>query len=159
PSSFNAAEVKSLPGMRAVIEIPSVHMTHQFGDTSGPGSRNYTCSGVAVVADSTWAALQARKKLKGQGAGTHGTDGSTAPVRKKMRQLTSQSAALIRDDGDFAKAHAAAARRIEATYEVPFLAHATMEPVNCIASVSADTCEIWAPTQIPGAAADSVAAA
>ena len=159
PSGFNAAEIKSLPGVRAVLEIPAVHLTHQFGDTSGPGSRNYTCSGVAVVADSTWAALQARKKLKVQWGESHSDAESTASLRQKMMELTSKPAAVVHNDGDFANAYAGAAKRIEASYEVPFLAHATMEPVNCTASVTGDRCEIWAPTQIPGAAADSVAAA
>jgi len=73
PRSFNADQVKKLTGVRAVLEISAVHLTHQFGDTSGPGSRNYTCSGVAVVADSTWAALQARKQLQVEWAETHST--------------------------------------------------------------------------------------
>jgi isoquinoline 1-oxidoreductase beta subunit len=76
-----------------------------------------------------------------------------------MLRLTSEPGTVIRSDGDFEKAHAAAARKIEAVYEVPFLAHATMEPVNCTAHVRGDSCELWAPTQIPGAAAESVASA
>jgi isoquinoline 1-oxidoreductase beta subunit len=159
PRSFNADKVKSLPGVRAVVELPAVHLTHQFGDASGPGSRNYTCSGVAVVADSTWAALQARKALQVEWAETDSAQESTASLRQQMIALTSKPAPVIRNDGDFAQAHASAAKRIEAAYEVPFLAHATMEPVNCTAHVRGDECEIWAPTQIPGAAADSVAAA
>lgn len=159
PGSFNGLQVQSLPGVHAVLEIPAVHLTHQFGDPSGPGSRNYTCSGVAVVADSTWAAMQARKKLQIQWAETHSDAETTASLRQKMIDLTSQPAPVIRNDGDFAAAHAAAAKRIEASYEVPFLAHATMEPVNCTAHVTGDSCELWAPTQIPGAAADAVAAA
>ncbi len=47
PRSFNAEELKTLPGVRGVFEIPAIHLTHQFGETSGPGSRNYSCSGVA----------------------------------------------------------------------------------------------------------------
>src|SRR2546430_13288210 len=66
---------------------------------------------------------------------------------------------IIRNDGDFEKAHASAAKKIDAVYEVPFLAHATMEPVNCTAHVRGDSCELWAPMQIPGAAAASVASA
>jgi isoquinoline 1-oxidoreductase beta subunit len=76
-----------------------------------------------------------------------------------MLRLASEPGTVIRSDGDFDKAHAAAARKIEAVYEVPFLAHATMEPVNCTAHVRGDSCELWAPTQIPGAAAESVASA
>jgi isoquinoline 1-oxidoreductase subunit beta len=155
----NADEVKSAPRVRAVIEVKSAHLTHQFGDTSGPGSRNYTCAGVAVVADSTWAAMQARKLLRVEWHEPPSASESTASLREKMVRLASQSGAVIRSDGDFEKSHAAAAKKIEAVYEVPFLAHATMEPVNCTAHFRDGECELWAPTQVSGAAADSVASA
>jgi isoquinoline 1-oxidoreductase beta subunit len=159
PRRFNADEVKSAPHVRAVFEVKSAHLTHQFGETSGPGSRNYSCAGVAVVADSTWAATQARKLLKVEWNEPPSASETTASLREKMLHLASEPGTIIRSDGDFEKAHAAAARKIEAVYEVPFLAHATMEPVNCTAHVRGDSCELWAPTQIPGAAADSVASA
>ena len=159
PRRFNADEVKAAPGVRAVFEIKSVHLTHQFGETSGPGSRNYTCSGVAIVADSTWAAMEGRKHLKVEWNEAPVATESTASLREKMIELTSKPAAVIRNDGDFDKAHAAAAKQIEAVYEVPFLAHAAMEPVNCTAHFRDSECELWAPTQIPGAAAASVAQA
>ena len=159
PRAFNADEVKAAPHVRAVLEVKSAHLTHQFGETSGTGSRNYSCSGVAVVADSTWAAMQARKLLKVEWNEPPAASESTASLREKMLRLSSEPGAVIRNDGDFDKAHASAAKKIEAVYEVPFLAHATMEPVNCTAHVRGDTCELWAPTQIPGAAAESVASA
>jgi isoquinoline 1-oxidoreductase beta subunit len=159
PRRSNADEVKSAPHVRAVIEVKSVHLTHQFGETSGPGSRNYSCSGVAVVADSTWAAMQARNLLKVEWNEPIVASESSASLREKMLRLASEPGTVIRSDGDFDKAHASAAKKIEAVYEVPFLAHATMEPVNCTAHVRGDFCELWAPTQIPGAAADSVAIA
>lgn len=159
PRSFNASEVKSSPHVRDVIEVKSSHLTHQFGETSGPGSRNYTCSGVAVVADSTWAAMQARRLLKVEWNEPATEKESTASLGEKMFKLASEPCPVIRNDGDFEKAYATAAKQIEARYELPFLAHATMEPANCTAYVRGDTCELWAPTQIPGAAADSVASA
>jgi isoquinoline 1-oxidoreductase beta subunit len=159
PRRFNVGEVKSAPHVRAVLEVKSAHLTHQFGETSGPGSRNYSCGGVAVVADSTWAAMQARKLLKVEWSEPPSASETTASLREKMLGLASGPGTVIRSDGDFDKAHAAAARKIEAVYEVPFLAHATMEPVNCTAHVRGDSCELWAPTQVPGAAADSVASA
>jgi len=159
PRRFNADEVKSAPRVRAVLEVKSAHLTHQFGETSGPGSRNYSCAGVAVVADSTWAAMQARKLLKVEWNEPPGASESTASLRETMLRLASEPGAVIRSDGDFDKAHAGAAKKIEAVYDVPFLAHATMEPVNCTAHVRGDSCELWAPTQIPGAAADSIASA
>jgi isoquinoline 1-oxidoreductase subunit beta len=159
PRSFNADEVKSSPHVRAVFEVKSAHLTHQFGETSGPGSRNYTNAGVAIAADSTWAAMQARKLLKVEWNEPPLSAESTASLREKMLHLTSQPCPVIRNDGDFEKAQATAAKTIEAVYEVPFLAHATMEPMNCTAHVHDGECELWAPTQVPGAAADSVAQA
>jgi isoquinoline 1-oxidoreductase beta subunit len=159
PRRFNADEVKSSPHVRAVFEVNSAHLTHQFGETSGPGSRNYTCSGVAVVADSTWAAMQARKVLKVEWKETPLAVESSSSLRERMLHLASKPGTVIRSDGDFEKAQAAAAKQIEAVYEVPFLAHATMEPMNCTAHVRDGECELWAPTQVPGAAAESVAQA
>jgi len=159
PRSFNADEVKAAPHVRAVFELKSAHLTHQFGETSGPGSRNYSNAGVAIVADSTWAAMQARKLLKVQWNEPPAAAESTASLHEKMHALASAPGAVIRSDGDFDKSHAAATKKIEAVYELPFLAHATMEPVNCTAHVRGDSCELWAPTQIPGAAAASVASA
>jgi isoquinoline 1-oxidoreductase beta subunit len=159
PRRFNADEVKSAPHVRAVLEVKSVHLTHQFGETSGPGSRNYSCAGVAVVADSTWAAMQARKLLKIEWNEPPSASEDTASLREKMFQLASEPGAVIRSDGDFDKAHATAAKKIDAVYEVPFLAHATMEPMNCTAHSREGECELWAPTQVPAAAAESVAGA
>jgi len=159
PRSFNADEVKSAAHVRAVLEVKSAHLTHQFGETSGPGSRNYSCAGVAVVADSTWAAMEARKLLKVEWNEPSAASETTASLREEMHRLASAPGAVVRSDGDFDKAHAAADKRIEAVYELPFLAHATMEPVNCTAHVRGDSCELWAPTQIPGAARASVASA
>jgi isoquinoline 1-oxidoreductase beta subunit len=158
PRSFNADEVKSAASVR-VLELKSAHLTHQFGETSGPGSRNYSCAGVAVVADSTWAAMEARKLLKVEWNEPPAARETTASLRDEMHRFASAPGAVIRNDGDFDKAHAAADKKIEAVYEVPFLAHATMEPVNCTAHVRGDSCELWAPTQIPGAARASVASA
>jgi isoquinoline 1-oxidoreductase beta subunit len=159
PRRFNADEVKSSPHVRAVLEVKSAHLTHQFGETSGPGSRNYTCSGVAVVADSTWAAMQARKLLKVEWNEPLSATETTDSLRERMLHLASEPGTAIRNDGDFDKAQATAAKQIEAVYEVPFLAHATMEPMNCTAHVRDGECDLWAPTQVPGAAAESVAQA
>jgi len=159
PRRFNADEVKTAPHVRAVLEVKSAHLTHQFGETSGPGSRNYTCAGVAVVADSTWAAMQARKLLKVEWNEPPSASENTGSLREKMLRLAYEPGAVIRSDGDFDRAHAAAAKQIEAVYEVPFLAHATMEPMNCTAHFRDGECELWAPTQVPGAAAESVASA
>src|SRR5438093_9333393 len=67
----------------------------------------------------------------------------------QMRDLASKDAERVRETGDVNAALAAAAKRLEATYEMPYLAHATMEPMNATASVTADGIEIWGPTQFP----------
>ena len=159
PEPDGAEITMTLPGVRAVFEIPAFHLTHQFGETSGPGSRNYSCSGIAVVADSTWAALEARKRLKVEWNEPAGIRESTDSLRRKMTELVANPGSVIGNDGDFDRVHKSAAKRIEAIYEVPFLAHATMEPVNCSAHFRDGECELWAPTQIPDAAAASVAQA
>jgi isoquinoline 1-oxidoreductase beta subunit len=155
----NAEKVRKMPGVRAVIELKPSHLAHQFGDESGPGSRNYSCAGVAVLADSTWVAMQARRALEVEWNEVEHTQETTASLREKFVKLVSSEGTVLRSDGDFEKAHTSAPKKLEAIYEVPFLAHATMEPPNCTAHVRDGECELWAPTQIPGAAAESVAQA
>jgi len=155
----NAEKVRKMPGVRAVIELKPAHLTHQFGDESGPGSRNYSSAGVAVLADSTWSAMQARKALEVEWNEVEHAQETTASLREKFVKLVSSEGTVLRSDGDFEKAHASAAKKLEAIYEVPFLAHAAMEPPNCTAHVRDGECELWVPTQIPGAAAESVAQA
>jgi isoquinoline 1-oxidoreductase beta subunit len=157
--SYDAEKVKSMPGVRNVIEVKPAHLTHQFGEKSGPGSRNYSRSGIAVLADSTWEAMQARKELHVEWDEGEFGEESSASLHEQFVKLTAGPATVLRSDGDFDKAFDGASRTIEAVYEVPFLAHATMEPMNCTAHVRNGGCELWAPTQIPGAAAESVAQA
>ena len=157
--SYNADEVKRIPGVRAVVELKPVHLVHHFGEESGPDSRNYTCAGVAVLADSTWSAMQARKALKVEWDEGASANESSAALREQFVNLVAKPGTLMRDDGDFESAFSSAVKKVEAVYEVPFLAHATLEPMNCTANVSDSQCEVWAPTQIPGAAAESIAKA
>jgi isoquinoline 1-oxidoreductase beta subunit len=157
--SYDAEKVKSMPGVRNVIEVKPAHLTHQFGEKSGPGSRNYSRSGIALLADSTWEAMQARKELHVEWDEGEFGEESSASLHEQFVKLTAGPATVLRSDGDFDKAFDGASRTIEAVYEVPFLAHATMEPMNCTAHVRNGGCELWAPTQIPGAAAESVAQA
>jgi isoquinoline 1-oxidoreductase beta subunit len=156
---YNAEKVKSLAGVRKVIEVKPVHLTHQFGEKSGPGSRNYSRAGIAVLADSTWAAMRARKELQVEWDEGAFAQESSAGLHEQFVKLATGPATVLRNDGDFDKAYDASAQRIEAIYEVPFLAHATMEPMNCTAHFHNGECELWAPTQVPGAAAESVAQA
>src|SRR5260370_15070464 len=70
-----------------------------------------------------------------------------ACISKLFADRAGQPGAVARKEGDAAAAFSAAAKKSEAVYEVPYLAHATMEPMNCTAHVRADGCDVWAPTQ------------
>ena len=123
---FDATAAKAVPGVKDVIEIPR---------------------GVAVVADGYVAARRGRDALKiswddGPMAGY-----STARQRAEYAALAKTPGAVARQEGDVAGALAAAAHKLEAEYELPYLAHSPMEPMNCVADVRADSCEVWAGTQ------------
>jgi len=158
--SFNADKAKAFPGVRQVVELPRTELMIPFeGKPGGAGHQNYFAGGVAVVADSTWAAMQARNTLEVEwDEGPAGTE-STVGLREAFVTLAAGPGKTMRNDGDFEKAFAGAARKIEAIYEVPFLAHATMEPMNSTAHVTANGCEVWSPIQMPAAGAASIAAA
>jgi isoquinoline 1-oxidoreductase beta subunit len=104
--------------------------------------------GVAVVADNTWAAFEGAGALDVTwNPGDFTMD--SAAISAHFAERAAGEAAEARNDGDAATALAQASRRVEATYETPYLAHATMEPMNCTAHVQGDRCEVWAPTQSP----------
>jgi isoquinoline 1-oxidoreductase beta subunit len=114
-------------------------------------------AGVAVVADSTWAAMQGRNALTVDwDEGQHRNE-SSAGLRGQFGELTSKQGRVVRSDGDVMKAFSDSKKTIEAVYEVPFLAHAPMEPMNCTADVREDSCEIWGPMQNPEGAQELAA--
>jgi isoquinoline 1-oxidoreductase subunit beta len=103
---------------------------------------------VAVVADSWWRANQAVKALDVTWDDRGNGGLSSAAIRDFVRVgLDAKEAQVGRSDGDVAAGFARAVRRVEADYEVPFLAHATMEPQTCTAHVRPDAVEVWAPSQ------------
>jgi isoquinoline 1-oxidoreductase beta subunit len=102
---------------------------------------------VAVVAESWWQAQQALAALPVTWDFGGNEQVSSATIEAALREGLAQPDGIGRRDGDVTAALAGSARRIEAEYRVPFLAHATMEPQNCTAHVSADRVEVWAPTQ------------
>jgi isoquinoline 1-oxidoreductase subunit beta len=156
---FAGANAQGMPGVRHVVEVKQAPLTHQFGEESGPGNRNHTRAGVAVVADSTWAAMQARKALRVEWEEGEAGKESSASLRAQFVECLKGPGTVLRNDGDFPGAYERAAKQVEAVYEVPFLAHATMEPMNCTAHVHDGVCEVWTPTQVPGAAAASISKA
>src|SRR5262250_3150827 len=103
---------------------------------------------VAVVADSWWRAKKAAEVLPvSWDAGDNASVSSNTISAHLHEALTAADARVGRNDGDVDRALGQAVKRIEADYEVPFLAHATMEPQNCTARVTAELVEIWVPTQ------------
>jgi len=136
--SVDASRARAVPGVRDVIEVTP------FDNPA------FMAGGVAVVAENTWAAIKGRDALLVEWEDGPHADENTESLRSQFERLTLETGEAIRDDGDVEAALAGAATRLDAVYEVPFLYHATLEPMNCVADVRDDSCEIWAPTQVPG---------
>ena len=124
--SFDDSKAKGIRGVKQVLQIST---------------------GVAVVADNTWSAMEGRRALQiAWDEGPNAANSSDA-IRKLYLAAAEKPGAIARKDGDADAALASAAKKVKAAYEVPFLAHATMEPMNCAADVRTDGCDIYAPTQ------------
>src|ERR1700732_2677508 len=103
---------------------------------------------VAVVADHMWAALQGLAALDiDWDEGPH-SKVSSADIARQMEIASQKPGVVARKEGDFAEAMAQAVHKVEAIYQAPFLAHATMEPMNCTVRVRADGCDVWVGNQI-----------
>ena len=150
PLSFDDSQAKTVPG---VAGFHVLRNTDHGGRILMPNCPNFV-SGVAALADNSWAALKAAEKLKVQWQLPEETDDSKA-LDGKFRQALDGELESVRNDGDIDSA--GAAHHIEATYSLPFLAHLPMEPMNCTAHVREDRAEVWAPTQNPPMAAEAVA--
>jgi isoquinoline 1-oxidoreductase beta subunit len=133
-SHVDDSRARAMPGVKRVVQLAAVRSAR---------SEN----AVAVVADSYWHALAARRALHIEW--NDGPNGSldSAAIHARLAQLAENPGIPARTEGDAGAAMKGAARTIEAVYEVPYLAHATMEPMNCTAHVRADGCDVWAPTQ------------
>ena len=151
---YDDARARAVAGVRAVIPIDADSLP-EFEENS-PKMPN----GVAVLADTTWAAMQGRRALVLEWDARGGDTESTAAIRERAVQLAASAPRLVRrDDGHFEEAFAAAATRLEAVYEVPLLAHAPMEPMNATARLDGGRLEIWAGTQNPQGARNAAAIA
>ena len=136
-AKFDATKAKTVPGVRDVIPI----------DPVAQGA--FTAGGVVVLADNSWAAMQGRKALNiTWDEGPNATESSDS-LRKQFTDNAAKPGKVIRNDGDTEAALSAGAKKVEATYEFPFAAHACMEPMNCTVSITADGAEAWVPTQAP----------
>lgn len=130
PKGFEAARAKASPGVVDVVQIPN---------------------GVAVVAKTYWEARAAAKLVHVDWDEGPLAKVSTDSLRRDYAARAKEPANEVRSEGD-AEAALRGGKVLEAVYEVPYLAHATMEPQNATAHVTRDRCQIWAPTQSPGLA-------
>jgi isoquinoline 1-oxidoreductase subunit beta len=145
-ASFDDQAAKAMPGVRAIFPVAPLDRPLN------------TAGGVAVVADSTWAAIRSRQALKI--TWDKGPDGgeSTASLRKQLDGLASGAPTFVAvNQGDSARAVGTAAKKVEAWYELGFQAHATMEPMNTTVDVREDGIEVWTPTQWADAIQGTVA--
>jgi CO/xanthine dehydrogenase Mo-binding subunit len=127
-AGFDADKAKAVRGVQAVVEIPS---------------------GVAVIADNTWAAMRGREVLTVRWTESPNAKFSSEDHKTALVKSIDKPALTIRKDANGIAGFETAAKVVEALYYYPFAAHATVEPVNCTALVTDDRCTIWSPTQTP----------
>ena len=126
--SYDEAKVSGRPGVRGVVKVND--------------------STVAVVADTWWRAKSALDALPIVWDEGPNASASSATIAAHLKDgLTSNDAFADTNDGDALKAIAGAAKKVEAVYSTPFLAHATMETMNCTVRITADKAEVWMPSQ------------
>ncbi len=125
--SFNAARAKAVPGVKQVVQVPT---------------------GVALVATGFWAAKKGRDALEISWDEGEWARLSTPGMVEEFERMAETPGLIARKDGDPDKAYAAAIRKVSADYDVPYLAHATMEPLNCTIDYRGDSCAIRVGSQM-----------
>ena len=144
------ADARKVPGVKDVFVISGPKPEESI---DGP-----LASGVVVLAENTWAALKGREKLKVEWRAGPWTTESTSALAAKANELLDKDAEAIavRKDGDFAKVYKAAATKLDARYDMPFLAHATMEPPGALIHVEKDKALLIASLQSPSRASQMI---
>jgi isoquinoline 1-oxidoreductase beta subunit len=125
--SVDKTAALQVPGVKDVVEVPA---------------------GVAVLGQGFWAARQGRAALKVEWDETKAERRGTAELRAEYLALVEKPGLQARRDGDPGAALSSAAKTLEAVYEFPYLAHAPMEPLDCVIKLAGDRCEVWAGSQI-----------
>lgn len=146
--SVNDSKALAIPGVLKVVTIKGAGL---------PATLSKPLSGVAVIADNTWAAIKARELLEVEWELGPNAGYDSAQQIEELKQVVAEEGTLRRKRGDFSAAKANAKKIIEHTYIAPYLAHATIEPPCALAIVKNGSCEVWACTQNPQGARDAVA--
>jgi isoquinoline 1-oxidoreductase beta subunit len=150
--SYDATAAKAVPGVQAVFPVAPLTFVPKFANNIN------TAGGVAVVADATWAALQGRRALKiSWDKGPNGSETSKGLSKQMKEQAAAPPSFVAVNQGDATTALRENANNIEAFYELPFQAHATMEPMNTTMHVREDAIEVWSPTQIGAGVQEEIA--
>jgi isoquinoline 1-oxidoreductase beta subunit len=127
--AVDEAKAKAVPGVTQVVRLDDA---------------------VAIVAVHTWAAKQGLAAAAVKWDPGPNVKVSTDDVAEQLARASEKPGVVARHDGDAAAVIASAARKIDAVYEQPFLAHAAMEPMNCTVSLTKEGCDVWVGTQVPG---------
>ena len=120
--SFDAGKTKAVKGVTDVVQIPN---------------------GVAVLATDFWSAKKGRDALQIEWDESNAFKLSSKDLLAQYKSLADNAGSIVRNDGDADKSLQVAAQTVHAEYEFPYLAHAAMEPLNCVVQLSKDGCEIW----------------
>ena len=151
PASFDAEDAMQVAG---VIRCEMLRNDQHGGRIALPNSPNFV-SGVAVLAETTWAAMEGARRLTVEWERPDSLPDSSR-LMAEFRSALQTPGETIREDGNTEDALANASTSIDATYELPFLAHVPMEPMNCTVDASGDSIVVWAPTQNPELLAETV---
>jgi isoquinoline 1-oxidoreductase beta subunit len=146
-ASYDAADAMKVPGVVKVVAIEPRPAPPNFNPLGG----------VAVIANNTWAAMKGRQALKITWDDGPNASYDSVAYRKELEESARKPGKVVRNDGDFTAAVAGAAKRVEAEYYLPHLAHASMEPPAAAARITKDKCEVWGCFQSPQAARELVA--
>ena len=159
PEKVNGKAVYGIDAMPPGVKFAAIANCPVFGGKVGhvddskarqvPGVRQVVLldNAVAVVGDHTWAAKQGLAALDIQWEEGPNAHVDSELVWRQLRAASEQQGAIARADGDVAKG-LATGDRLDAAYEMPFLAHATMEPLNAVVHVKPDSCEVWVGSQV-----------
>ncbi|MBL4850334.1 MAG: xanthine dehydrogenase family protein molybdopterin-binding subunit [Planctomycetes bacterium] len=146
--SHDAKATLKVQGVERVVVLKAFTAPHTF----------QALGGVAVVATSTWAAMQGLRALSTSWKKGPNASYDSTTFRKALLKSVSSPGKSVRQSGDAKKAIGSAAKRLSGDYTTPLLAHATMEPPCALVHVTKSGCEVWAPNQNPQGARDTVAA-